>query len=100
RERGSPEQLPGGILQPGPLEVALTEEHGTIADPSQRTATGVFDHGVVRVEDACAKQPRAVREIDVLVDHEEVLVEPLEGLEQGAPDEERAAARAEHFAGR
>ena len=64
--------------------------------PSERAA-GVPDAGVRRVPHAQAAQPRPIRQVDVLVDHEEALVEPAERLERVAADHERGAARAEHF---
>ncbi len=58
------------------------------------------DDRVRRVPHARAAEPRAVRKVDVLVDHEEPLVEAAERVEQIVADEKRAAAGAEHLARR
>src|SRR6185295_19311839 len=59
----------------------------------------VPDDRVGRVPAAVATEPRPVGQVDVLVHHEERLVEPAELLEHRAPDHERRPARAEHFLG-
>ena len=58
-------------------------------------------HDRVRgVPAAVPRQPRAIRQVHVLVDHEKPLVESAERSEEAAPDQECRAARAEHFRGR
>ena len=56
------------------------------------------DDGVGCIPAAISGQPRAVREVDVFIDHEEVFVEASEPLEQLAPNREGGAAGAKHFA--
>ena len=99
-EGGPPEQTPRRVLEPRPFEIALTEEHGVVADPSHRSAPGVFDHRAGRVDDPRSAQAGTVREVHIFVDHEEIFVEPADGFKERAPDEERGAADAEHVARR
>ena len=57
------------------------------------------DDRVGHIAAAVAAQPRAIREIDVLVRREEVLVEAAELVEHGLRHQARRAAYAEHFFG-
>ena len=56
------------------------------------------DDRIGRIPAAISGKPRAVREVDVFIDHEEVLVEAAQPLEQLAPDREGGAAGAKHLA--
>ena len=73
-------------------------KHRGRAHRSQRAASGVPDDGVGRVPATGAREPRTIREIDVLVHHEERFVEPAELVEERARDQECRAARAEDLA--
>jgi hypothetical protein len=96
--RGARQQeRPRRVLDPRPFEIALPEEDRVGGDRAERRAAGVPDAGVRRVPHTQAAEPRPIRQVDVLIDHEEALVEPAERLERVAADHERGAAGAEHL---
>ena len=101
------EQVPGQrpqqqearrVLHVDPFEVALSLEHGKRADRAERRAAVMADDGIRHVAAAVAAEPRPVREVDVLVRREEILVEAAELVVDGLRQEARGPADAEHLA--
>ena len=97
--RQRPQQQPGGVF--------LSHVHSRFRWPwktavalitPERAAAGMADDRVRGVPAAVSGKPRAVRQVDVFVDHEEVFVEAVATLEERRANQERGAAGAEHFA--
>src|SRR5439155_424995 len=82
------------VLDPRPFQVPLTVEDRRLADRAERAAAGVADDRARGVPRAQTAESRAVRQVHVLVVHEEACVEPAERLERLAADHECPAARA------
>ncbi len=100
RDRGPDEQPAGRVLQPRPFEIPLPVIHRGRTCHPERRASGMAHDRLRRVPAAEPEEPRAIREVHVLVDHEEALIESAQRLEHGAPYEKCAAARTEHLPGR
>ncbi len=85
------------VLEIHPFKVALTVEDREPAHLPDRRAP-MMPHDRIRdVAAPVTAQPRPVRQVDVLVRREKVLVEAAELLEHAARHQTRSAADAEHL---
>ena len=98
RRKRAPQQSSRRVLDEGPLEVSLTVKYRGTADQAECGAAGVADHGIRRIPTRMSCQARPIRQIDVFVHHEEVIVEPAQVVEHLSSDREGRAARAKDFA--
>jgi hypothetical protein len=92
-----PQQTARRVLRVHPLEIALAVEHGGLAGCAERRAADVPHDRVGDITTAIATQSGAIRQVDVLVRGEEIVVESSEFVEHRLRHQARGAAHAEHL---
>ena len=91
------EQRCGRVLQIHPLQVSLAMKHRWPADRPERCASVMANDGLRDVTAAVAAQPRSIRQVHILVGHEEVVVESPKFVEDRLRHQAGAAAHPEHL---
>ena len=94
----SDQESQGRVFQVRPLKIALSEKHRRRAAPAKRAAAGMVNDGVCDVDASVAAEPGAVRQIDIFIDHEEILVESAKFDEHVSPDHAGRSAGAKYLA--
>src|SRR5207302_3617800 len=92
-----PEETARRVLEIHPLEVALPVEHREGTYRTERGAADMSHDGVRDVAAPVTAQPRAVRQVDVLVRRKEVFIEAAELLEDRFRHHAGRTADPEHF---